>query len=142
MMDFKPENLPEGLYTLQVMARDVRNNSSGVIPYEINFVVAENNTVTIQRPYPNPSSDIFFFNIVVAGDAQPDAMYAEIINTNGLAVRKFVKKDFYTGTNIVSIGGGDWPVGLYFYRIAFYSPIHLLTATESSELHYSKMERK
>ena len=120
MMDFKPENLPEGLYTLQVMARDVRNNSSGVIPYEINFVVAENNTVTIQRPYPNPSSDIFFFNIVVAGDAQPDAMYAEIINTNGLAVRKFVKKDFYTGTNIVSIGGGDWPVGLYFYRIALF----------------------
>ncbi len=117
MMDFKPENLSEGLYTLQVMARDVRNNSSGALPYEVSFVVAENNTITIQRPYPNPSSDIFFFNIVVTGDVQPDAMYVEVINTNGLAVKKFVKKVFYTGTNIVSIDGGDWPGGLYFYRI-------------------------
>ena len=117
-MEFSPTNLPAGTYTLRVAAKDVRNNASGTEPYEITFVVAEDNTVTIQNPYPNPSSSNFFFNIVVTGDDRPDVMRMEVINSSGQVVQEIVLDEFFTGTNTLIWDASHQPAGLYFYRIA------------------------
>jgi hypothetical protein len=116
-LTFSPTNLLPGTYTLRVEARDARNNTSGSEPYEITFVVADDNTVTIQNPYPNPSSSSFFFTVVITGDSHPDMMYMEIINTNGQVVKEFVKEDFFTGTNVVMWDASQQPGGLYLYRV-------------------------
>jgi len=116
-IEFAPTNLPVGTYTLRVDAKDVRNNASGTEPYEITFVVAEDNSVTIQNPYPNPSSSVFFFNIVVTGDEHPDVLRMEIINTSGQVVQEIGYDEFFTGTNTLIWDASNQPGGLYFYRI-------------------------
>jgi hypothetical protein len=116
-MEFSPTNLPVGTYTLRVEAKDVRNNASGSEPYEIVFVVAADNSVTIQNPYPNPSTSKFFFNIVISGDTRPDNMQMEIINTSGQVVQEIVMDEFFTGTNTLIWDASHESGGLYFYRI-------------------------
>lgn len=116
-MKFNPEQLPEGLYTLRVEARDVRNNTSGIDPYEITFIVMENNKITLQKPYPNPSSSVFLFTLVITGDVQPDRMQLEIINSNGQTVNEYIHEKFFTGTNTIPWDAGSLPSGLYFYQL-------------------------
>lgn len=116
-MEFKPTNLPEGTYTLRVEASDERNNVSGTEPYEITFVVVEENTIAVQKPYPNPSSSIFYFNVVITGDEQPDGMRLEFINSNGQTVSEFSGGYFFTGTNTIPWDASALPGGLYFYRM-------------------------
>jgi hypothetical protein len=120
-VEFNPQNLQPGTYTLQVQAKDTRNNSSGVLPYEVTFVVADDNTISLQKPYPNPSSSVFFFPVVVTGDIQPDALQLQIISSNGRIVGEFFKTDFFTGRNLISwesadTSGNQLPNGLYLYR--------------------------
>ena len=116
-MEFNPENLPVGEYTLRVEAKDVRNNASGTEPYEISFVVSEDQSILIQKPYPNPSSSIFFFNVVITSDEQPDNMRMEIVNSSGQVVAEYSKYDFFTGTNLIPWDASNLPGGLYLYRI-------------------------
>jgi hypothetical protein len=115
--EFNPQNLPVGSYTLRVEAKDERDNASGSEPYEIVFVVVEDNSVLIQPPYPNPSKSAFFFTIVITGDLQPDAMRMEIINTSGQIVQEVARDEFFTGTNIFTWDGSGYPSGLYLYRL-------------------------
>jgi hypothetical protein len=121
-VEFIPQNLPEGTYALRIVARDARNNISGSQPYEINFQVAADNTVTILPAYPNPSTTGFFFDVVVRGDQPPDVMQLQIINSNGAVVNEFINAGFHTGTNSVmwdgaDAGGNMLPGGLYLYRV-------------------------
>ncbi|HEU5289073.1 MAG TPA: C25 family cysteine peptidase, partial [Cyclobacteriaceae bacterium] len=116
-MNFSPANLSAGTYTLRVEARDTRNNVSGSEPYEITFVVAEDNSITIQHPYPNPSSSSFFFNVVIFGDNRPDVLRMEIINTSGQVVQEINHTGFFTGTNVFIWDAAHLPAGLYFYRL-------------------------
>ncbi len=116
-VEFSPQDLPAGSYTLWVEAKDERNNTSGAEPYEITFVVVEDNSVIVQTPYPNPSSSTFFFSIVITGDVQPEEMSLEIINSNGQIVGEYTRHEFFTGTNIVPWDASHLPGGLYFYRL-------------------------
>jgi hypothetical protein len=124
-MVFKPQHLQAGAYELLAEARDVSGNrsKSGIdSTYHINFIVSNENGITIQKPYPNPSSSVFFFTVVVSGDTLPDVMRLQIIGSSGKEIGEFLKTDFYTGTNSVPWSGTDaagspLPGGLYFYRI-------------------------
>jgi hypothetical protein len=113
---FNPQNLPVGSYTLRVEATDVRDNSSGADPYEITVNVAEDNTIIFQPPFPNPSSSIFNFQIVITGDTQIDKMDLEIIHPNGKIVGRGIVDEFFTGTNKITWDSSDLPNGLYLYR--------------------------
>lgn len=123
-MEFKPQDLTPGEYELLAEARDVTGNrsKSGIdSTYHITFVVSDENSITIQKPYPNPSSSVIYFNVVVAGDLLPDALHLQIIGLNGKEVGKFIITDFHTGSNIIPWYGTDSagnpvPSGLYFYR--------------------------
>lgn len=116
-VEFMPQNLQEGTYTLRVEASDSRNNASGADPYEITFIVVADQSVVIERPYPNPSYGNVMFNVIVAGEIRPEDMKLEIINGSGQVVANFSKHDFFTGTNQIVWHGGALPAGMYLYRM-------------------------
>jgi hypothetical protein len=121
-VEFNPRNLAEGTYTLRVEAADTRGNPSGTEPYEITFVVLMDNSVVIQRPYPNPSQDNVFFPIIIAGDEQPDNLVLELMNANGQLINVFTKNDLFIGTNVLqwdrqNASGITVPPGMYLYRM-------------------------
>jgi hypothetical protein len=116
-IEFAPQDLPEGTYTLQVDARDNRNNASGKDPYEITFVVVADQSIVIERPYPNPSYGNVMFKVIVTGEIRPEDMKLEIINGSGQLIANFSKRDFYTGTNQIVWQSGELPAGMYFYRM-------------------------
>lgn len=120
IVQFKPQNLQEGVYVLRVEASDERGNKSGVEPYEISFYVTEMNSISFQKPYPNPSSSIFYFTFVITGDDRPDGMSLAIINSNGQTVGEYSGSDFFTGTNKISWDAGNQPGGLYLYRLVVF----------------------
>lgn len=117
---FNPYGLAEGIYVLRVEASDERGNKSGVDPYEISFRVVEENSISFQKPYPNPSSSIFYFTFVITGDDQPDGMNLEVINSNGQVVGEYSTNNFFTGTNSVPWDAGNQPGGLYLYRMVVF----------------------
>jgi len=119
---FSPENLAEGLYTLEVEARDVRNNSSGSIPYSIQFEVSYESGIVLLSPYPNPSSSEVRFDLIITGDNPPDILQLDVISTTGAPVVSFEVTQFYIGTNRViwdgkDGNGNDLPSGLYIYKL-------------------------
>ncbi len=125
-IEFSPQNLPEGEYTLRVEARDARNNASGPEPYEVTFNVRYDRKILLQAPHPNPSSAAFNFVLVVAGDTAPDKVVVNILNSNGQSVRSLTWSEFYVGTNrLVWDGldqrGNEMASGLYFYQIRVYA---------------------
>ena len=122
-VEFKPLGLPEGTYTLQINAEDNNGNPGGTEPYLVTFVVLADNSMVIEKPYPNPSEHDVYFKIVLTGDQQPDTMQLEIMNANGQTVTVFTKHDLFTGTNILmwqrqNAAGGIVPDGMYLYRMS------------------------
>jgi len=122
LMEFKPQNLEAGIYELTARAFDASGNINDTEDYVVSFVVASDNSIIIQKPYPNPSSSTFFFNVVIAGDVHPDVIRLQIMSSNGMMLGEFIKTDFNTGSNIIPWSGTDAsgaPLsnGLYFYRV-------------------------
>lgn len=121
-VEFNPANLPEGTYTLQINAEDHNGNPGGNEPYVVTFVVLADNSIVIERPYPNPSEHDVNFKIVLTGDQQPDTMLLEIMNANGQTVTTFTHNDLFIGTNVLTwsrqnAAGGIVPEGMYLYRM-------------------------
>lgn len=117
---FKPVNLPEGTYTLQINAEDSNGNPSGAEPYRVTFVVVTHNAVVIEKPYPNPAEQQVYFKIILTGDQHPDVLYLEIMNATGQTVTTLTKHDLFVGTNVVMWprgSAGGVPEGMYLYRL-------------------------
>ena len=55
-VEYQPQQLEDGLYTLLVQAADASGNQSGVEPYKIRFEVINESSITNFYPYPNPFS--------------------------------------------------------------------------------------
>jgi hypothetical protein len=123
-VNFKPVDLPEGDYVLEVEAQDARNNSSGPIPYKVEFKVVYNSSVTMLAPYPNPSVSDFLFEFIIAGQTPPDQLILNIISVDGRVVNSMEVTDLHIGTNRITwqgkgFNGYDLPGGLYLYNIQF-----------------------
>jgi hypothetical protein len=121
-IEFKPVNLPAGTYTLQINAEDTNGNPGGTKPYLVTFIVLSDNSIVIERPYPNPSPRNVHFTIVLTGDQQPDTMLLEIINANGQTVTTFTRSDLFIGTNVLTwqrqnAARSIVPNGMYLYRM-------------------------
>lgn len=122
---FSPQNLGDGTYTLRVEAGDAEQNSSGVTPYEISFVVAHEPAVTLTPPHPNPFYVETSIQVIIAGDGLTTYFYSlQIFNTNGTLVQELSDQSqgLPVGNNrIVWDGSGSdgrsIPNGIYLYRL-------------------------
>ncbi len=119
---FKPNNLSEGTYTLQVNGTDDSGNPSGTTPYEVTFNVKNETTLSLQSVYPNPSGDIFNFGFILSGNVLPDDFSLQVYSLEGQLIQQFGLKDvsgFYIGNNELhwNAAQGNRTDGILIYHL-------------------------
>ncbi len=126
-VQFKPEGLTDGMYTLQVEATDASGNQSGIGPYTITFEVVNESTVTNFYPYPNPFSSSTRFVFTLTGTEVPDQITIQIFTVAGRVVREITQDELgpiRIGNNITNYAwdgrdefGDQLANGTYLYRV-------------------------
>ncbi len=125
-VNFNPQSLLPGTYTLRVSGIDASGNASGAQPYEIDFEVSATTTLALNTVYPNPSNANFYFNFVLSGNTLPDAFSLVIYSLSGKEVGDFSMSDvqsFIIGSNELRWNGTDaagnlLPNGMYVYKLS------------------------
>lgn len=125
-VEFRPEALADGEYTLRVDGADAKGNGVDLAPYEVTFVVKNETTLSISDAYPNPATNEVFFKVVVSGGIPPDHLELRVIGVNGQLQEVLTEKDFpalQIGSNElvwrgVTRNGNTLPNGLYIYKLS------------------------
>ena len=114
----------EGLYTLQVQAKDIAGNKAGIEPYRISFIL----DFSIDRPKltvsPNPMTSYTEFDYFLSSNIIPEIFDLYIYSTDGRLVKHVDAADFggiVQGSNRYKWDGhsdyGDRLTnGLYYYE--------------------------
>lgn len=132
VVEFTPKGLKNGEYGLHVEGYDVSGNPSGDEPYEVSFVVEDEEGMIFYAPYPNPSPIGFYFEFAAAGDAPPESLVLNIIDREGRSVARFTEENapaLRVGINQLRWSGLDaqghrLSDGLYFYLLVVKSAGH------------------
>lgn len=122
-VEYRPEFLPIGTYTLQIDATDATGNPSGDKPYELNFEVTDETAFQVRAVYPNPSPGKIHFLLFIGAELPSDFLL-EVYSSMGAPVLRFgndVISQLHTGTNELNIdtvdgNGGLLSNGVYLYR--------------------------
>src|SRR5690606_4772480 len=86
-LEYRPgKMLDNGVYTLEVNAKDITGKSAGISPYKISFEVENESTITNFYPYPNPFSTKTQFIFTLTGATIPDNMKIQIMTVTGKVV--------------------------------------------------------
>ena len=125
-LTFHPQGLETGAYVLKAEAVDASGNTSGDVPYEVSFVVTDKNGFMLQSISPNPSTDKFYFKILLTGPSIPEDFQLTIYSSTGSLVRGFgneVLNVLHIGTNEITVStldatGDALPTGIYLFRIS------------------------
>ncbi len=126
-ISYQPEQLENGMYTLRVQAEDASGNASGAEPYEINFEVINESSITNFYPYPNPFSTSTRFVFTLTGQEIPDQIKVQIMTVSGKVVREILQDELgpiRIGNNISQYAwdgrdefGDELANGVYLYRV-------------------------
>lgn len=126
-IDYTPKNLANGMYTLQVQVSDESGNESGTEPYEINFEVINESTITNFYPYPNPFSSSTRFVFTLTGNDIPEDIKIQIMTVTGRVVREILREEMGSiriGNNITDYAwdgrdeyGDQLANGVYLYKV-------------------------
>lgn len=121
VIDFTPRHLTDGLHALQVHAADVSGNRAGPAPYEIEFRVKTEDSLSVVWPTPNPFSTVLRFRFTVSGQQAPGGGQIQLRNLRGQLVRTIRQAVLIGENNFVwdgtDQGGGQLPNGLYLFRL-------------------------
>ena len=122
-VEFRPGPLEDGIYTLRVMTEDLGVDK----PYEINFEVINESTITNFYPYPNPFSTSTRFVFTVTGSEVPDQIKIQIMTVTGRVIREILQDELgpiRIGNNISDFAwdgrdefGDQLANGVYIYRV-------------------------
>jgi hypothetical protein len=122
-VEFRPGPLDDGIYTLRVLTEDLGVDK----PYEINFEVINESTITNFYPYPNPFSTSTRFVFTVTGSEVPDQIKVQIMTVTGRVVREILQDELgpiRIGNNISEFAwdgtdefGDQLANGVYIYRV-------------------------
>jgi hypothetical protein len=126
-IEYQPNNLPDGTYTMRVQGSDVSGNISGVEPYRISFEVINESKITHFYPYPNPFSSHTRFVFTLTGSEIPNQIKIQIMTVTGKVVREITQEELgpiRIGNNISSFAwdgtdeyGDKLANGVYMYRV-------------------------
>ncbi|PRY88117.1 C25 family cysteine peptidase [Mongoliibacter ruber] len=121
-IELKPGPLEDGMYTFRVVTEDLGVDK----PYEINFEVINEATITNFYPYPNPFSSSVRFVFTVTGSEIPDQIKIQIMTVTGRVVREILQDELgpiRIGNNISEYAwdgrdefGDQLANGVYIYR--------------------------
>ena len=126
-VEYQPESLSDGIYTLKVQAADASGNLSGSEPYSIRFEVINESQITNFFPYPNPFSTSTRFVFTLTGSEIPDDIIIQIMTVAGRVVREITQDEIgpiRIGNNITEYAwdgrdeyGDQLANGVYLYRV-------------------------
>ncbi|MGB3616637.1 MAG: C25 family cysteine peptidase, partial [Catalinimonas sp.] len=125
-LTYRPDALPDGIYTLRVQGNDVSGNPAGRA-YEISFEVINASTITHFYPYPNPFTTHTRFVFTLTGRRVPDNFKVQIMTISGKVVREIFKEELgmlRIGNNVTDFTwdgtdayGDRLANGVYLYRV-------------------------
>lgn len=126
-IDFQPGPLMDGKHAIRIQVEDDAGNNPGANPYEINFEVITESTVTHFYPYPNPFSTSCRFVFTLTGSEIPDQVKIQIMTVSGRIVREITQDEIgpiRIGNNITTYAwdgrdeyGDQLANGVYFYKV-------------------------
>lgn len=126
MLQFTPEKLSNGTYSLKIVSKDYLGNKH-TNDYLLDFEVINESTITNFYPYPNPVIDKMKFVFTLTGEKIPDKIKVQILNMSGRVVREIFKEELGNlkiGNNIsdftwdgTDMYGDRLAKGVYFYKI-------------------------
>ena len=124
---FTPELTENGIYTLQVKAKDGAGNSAGDYDYFVSFEVILDKSVSYIYNYPNPFSTATRFVYTLTGPTSPAFYKIEIVSITGITVREITQDELGQippgnhPTEYVWDGSGQngsqLAAGIYLYRL-------------------------
>jgi hypothetical protein len=129
---FRPQNLADGLYELEVQSFDKSGNASGNSNYKIRFEVVNRSTISQVINYPNPFSTRTRFVYRLTGAALPEVFRIQIFTVSGKLVKTIdlaAMGDVAIGQNITQYEwdgtdeyGDQLANGVYLYRVQIRMP--------------------
>ncbi|MFT4535887.1 MAG: hypothetical protein ACI9P5_003257, partial [Saprospiraceae bacterium] len=96
VLEYNPELLEDGRYTLSVQSRDATGNASSSLDYEVNFRVYNEEMVSNVFNYPNPFSTSTQFIFTLTGNDEPGNMLIRIMTITGKVVREITAAELGT----------------------------------------------
>ncbi len=126
-LQFSPQDLEDGVYLLEVLARDASGNKAGDKPFQVHFEIINESTVTNFYPYPNPFSSSTRFIFTLTGNVIPDEIKIQIMTISGKIVREITQDELGViriGNNVSEYAwngrdefGDQLANGVYLYRV-------------------------
>ncbi len=126
-VEYQPESLADGIYTLKAQAADQSGNISGSEPYSVRFEVINESQITNFFPYPNPFSTSTRFVFTLTGAEIPNEIIIQIMTVAGRVVREITQDEIGAiriGHNITEYAwdgrdeyGDQLANGVYLYRV-------------------------
>jgi hypothetical protein len=126
-VEYKPQRLEDGQYTLRVEAADASGNQSGTEPYLISFEIINESAITNFYPYPNPFSTSTRFIFTLTGADIPQEIKIQIMTVSGRIVREITQNELGSiqiGNNISEFAwnghdefGDQLANGVYLYKV-------------------------
>jgi len=130
-VEYQPENLQDGIYTLKAEASDASGNVSGSEPYAVSFEVINESQITNFFPYPNPFSSRTQFVFTLTGSELPDDIIIQIMTVNGTVVREITMDEIgpirigHNKTDYAWDGrdefGDQLANGVYLYQVKIFT---------------------
>ncbi|GLR19013.1 putative type IX secretion system sortase PorU2 [Portibacter lacus] len=126
-LELRPDLKIDGIYEIEVNARDMNNNFSGDLNYKRSFEVINEQMVSKVLNYPNPFSSSTEFIFTLTGREVPDDIKIQIMTVSGKTVKEIFKEELgplkigvnrtsykYDGTDTY---GNKLANGVYLYRV-------------------------
>ncbi|GAB3838417.1 putative type IX secretion system sortase PorU2 [Hymenobacter jeollabukensis] len=129
---YTPGTLPDGVYKLEVQAKDMGDNQVAAQRYGVTFEVVNKTSITNVFPYPNPITSKARFVFTLTGSTPPRNMKIQILTVTGKVVREIMQSELgplRIGNNVSSYAwdgtdeyGDRLANGTYLYRVVLDDP--------------------